>query len=353
MWLGERTLRWLAVMGERDGDRRTGRTVLLVGAGARARELGAVLSALAAVRAEERGDKAVEPLRPQGFKDLEELLAQRPEEGLLILETGRVPGEDIGFVRRFLERHPVWRLVLIGEDARDPRAKTLLALPRAQWLPWPPDLDQLAALLGPQAAREPSDAGARRRANSRTERGKSDGLGPEEEGAPTGVDVGELFEELLAGAALQGEGAPRVQFRCEEPAFVAWERGLLGEGLTGLFELARRCAGAEGLVRAEVERTNGSESPAVRIALDFPLAGLAEKDLPELLERPFEGDPRLAEGVSAARNAARVLRAAGGRVDLASERGRARCRVELASLLAAPGKNRTAPRATKPEDPFA
>ena len=333
-------------MGERDGDRRAGRTVLLVGAGARARELGAVLSTLAAVRSEERGEKAVEPLRPQGFKDLEELLAQRPEEGLLILETGRVPGEDIGFVRRFLERHPVWRLVLIGDDARDPRAKTLLALPRAQWLPWPPDLDQVAALLGPGAARE-AEAGAGDAARRRGRRGQ------EVEPPETGVDVGELFEELLAGAALKGEGAPRVQFRCEEPAFVAGERGPLGEGLTGLFELARHCAGADGLVRAEVGRSNGSESSAVRIALDFPLAGLAEKDLPGLLERPYDGDPRLAEGVSAARNAARVLREAGGRVDLASERGRARCQVELAPSLAVSGKNRAAPRATKPEDPFA
>jgi len=127
------------------------RPALLVGSGRRPGELGAVLAALGAVRAqtqESRGTGAsIEPHRPSGLSDLEELLAQRPREGILILDYERVPGEDIGFVRRFLERHAEWRLIVVGEDGRDRRARGLLGLPRAQWLPWPPDLDQIASLL--------------------------------------------------------------------------------------------------------------------------------------------------------------------------------------------------------------
>ena len=136
------------------------RPVLLVGAGQRPRELGAVLSARGAVRARSDGEPVIEPHRPMGLSDLEELLAQRPAEGTLVLDYQRVPGEDIGFVRRFLERHLEWRLVVVGEDVSDRRARSLLGLPRAQWLPWPPDLDQIAALLsGPDSvAVRPSPA---------------------------------------------------------------------------------------------------------------------------------------------------------------------------------------------------
>ena len=81
------------------------RPVLLVGAGKRPKELGAVLSALGAVRARIDGEAAIEPHRPMGLADLEELLAQRPAEGTLILDYERVPGEDIGFVRRFSGDH--------------------------------------------------------------------------------------------------------------------------------------------------------------------------------------------------------------------------------------------------------
>jgi hypothetical protein len=335
-------------MGERAGERRSGRSTFLVGAGARERELGAVLSALARVRIEERGEKPPHA-SPETLADLEELLAPRPEEGFLILESGRIPGEDIGFVRRFLERHPAWRLLLIGEEAGDPRARGLLALPRAQWVPWPPDLDQLAALLGPATSVAASAGPAH-------PRGRRAGA----ERGVAALDVGELFEDLLAGAALEGEGAPRVQFRCEAPVVLAFERGVLADGLRGLFELARRCAGPDGLVRARVERptrANGASASGARIALDFPLAELTEKDLPELLEQPWEGDARLADGVAAARKAAQLLREAGGRVALALERGRARCEIELEPAETPPeprGRTRGAPgRAAKAEDPFA
>jgi len=367
----------MAAIPERE-DRRDARSVLLLGAGRRAKETGAVLAALAAL-----ADEGGAPV-PMGVGDLEELLAQRPREGLLILESGRVPAEDIGFVRRFLERHPGWRLILLSEDAQEARARALLALPRAQWLAWPPDLEQLRALLPgpapvpalaeppPPPGRTPEGAGgaagaARRPVRRVGERVASPAPGP----VTGGVDLGDLVEELLASAALQGEGAPRYQYRCPESVFVQRERTTLVEGLTGLVELARRCAGPDGLVRAVVDTTRAPgrvagdpSASGVRIGLDFPRSRLDEKDLSGLFERPFpaEGDAQLAEGVAAAQHSASVLREAGGEVELVPEPpGRVRCEVRLALRppAAPPAPPPAAPggdgrrRPGKPEDPFA
>ncbi len=340
----------------------------------RPREIGTVLAALSELR--EEGEQALEPASAAGapraphgppaphaprswvIGDLEELLAQRPLEGMLILEAGRVPGEDIGFVRRFLERHGGWRLVVIGEETQDPRARALLALPRAQWLPWPPDLEQLRALLGPSPPtreRPEARAGSARRSGRRANE-----PGPRATG---GVDVGDLVEELLAAAALQGETPPRYQFKSAESLFLQRERGTLVDGLSGLVELARCCAGADGLVRAAVDPGGDPAGDTVRIGIDFPLAGLSEKDLPVLFERPgaelaaeLGANPALAalsDGLQAARRSAAVLREAGGRVELVPEQpGRVRCEVRIASR-AGGNAAREAGTRSKPDDPFA
>ncbi len=341
-------------MADREAEKRA-RNVLLVGAGERPREVGAVLAALSRLGVE-NGEKTIEPLSPvghQGIADLEELLAQRPDEGMLILESSRVPGEDIGFVRRFLERHAHWRLIVLGEEAQDPRVRSLLALPRAQWLPWPPDLEQLRALLSPAGPGRAREDRSPRRAPRRPH-ATEDERGPSR-GAAGNVDVGGLLEELLAGAALQQEDPPRYQFRRTEPLLLQRERGLLLEGLSGLLELARRCAGPDGLVRAAADPAGD----AVRIGIDFPLAGLHEKDLPSLFEpiapdpdADLGHDPGLAEGVAAARHSVLVLRAAGGRVELVPEEpGRVRCEVHIGA--AQPERPRAGARTPKPEDPFA
>jgi hypothetical protein len=90
------------------------RPVLLAGAGSRPTELAAVLATLAGLRAD-GAESAPASHRPHGLEDLEELLSMRPAEGTLILDCERVPAEDIGFVRRFLERRPEWRLVVLGD----------------------------------------------------------------------------------------------------------------------------------------------------------------------------------------------------------------------------------------------
>jgi hypothetical protein len=163
------------------------------------------------------------------------------------------------------------------------------------------------------------------------------------------VDLGDLLEELLTGVALEGDGAPRYQYQCTEPVVVHRERRVLVEGLSGLLDLARRCAGSEGLVRAAIDPSEDG----VRIGIEFPRANLTEKELPALFEQGSarRDDPALAEGIAAARHGAQLLREVGGRVELSSEpEGRVLCEVRLApGKASATGSRRTA----KPEDPFA
>jgi len=348
-------------MPARDADKRSARAHLLVGAGRRSREVAAVLATLAiddAEGAESDGEPGLGLARKE-LADLEELLVQQPEaerpaEGLVILESGRVPGEDIGFVRRFLERHPGWRLIVLAEDSQEQRARALLGLARAHWLPWPPDLDQLRALL--PARRELSSPALRfdaLGASGRTAaRARAAKRAPAAEPVNGIVDLGDLLEELLAAAALQGEGTARYQYQRGEPFPIQRERDALAEGLAGLVALARHCAGAEGLVRAAIEPTIEPNGDGLKIGLDFPLASLPEKDLPGFLERSGSGaaDQALAAGVAAARHGVSVLRAAGARVELLPQKpGRVRCEVHLAL----PRASVKGGRGGKPEDPFA
>lgn len=334
-------------MAKNEGSTTRSGPVLLVGAGRRPKELGACMSALGAVRAQLEGDGTFEPRRPLGLGDLEELLAQRPPEGTLILDYERVPGEDIGFVRRFLERHPEWQLVVLGDDARDPRARGLLALPRAEWLAWPPDLDQMGALLVRVGAGEAGGAGASPRARERRGAGER----PEE------VDVGKLLEELLASASLSGEGAPRYLFRADQPLPVHRDRATLAEGLVALLVLARRCAGQGGAVNAlaDLAPRPGDPPETARVRIDFPPGPLGEEDLSGLLGEPFTGVPELAADVERAQRGAATLRAAGCRVELAARRpDRLRFDVYVASTALEPlSPARQAARAGKAEDPFA
>lgn len=341
-------------MAEHDSERRPARGLLLIGAGRRAREAGRVLWALSALDGE--GEPKREALSPELVGDLEDLLTRRPSEGLLILESARVPGEDIGFVRRFLERHPLWRLLVIGEDGQAARTKVLLALGRTQWLPWPPDLEQLRALLpggdlstgAPESRAAPERETVARTAEERAPARKPGRRGPGPGPVNGAVDLGHLLEELLASAALQGEGASRYQFRGNERVLVQRERALLSEGLGGLVELARVCAGPEGLVQAVLE-PNGD---AVRVGLEFPRAGLPEHDLGTLFERETEGLAEdLSRGLAEARHGVELLRAAGVRVALEdAEPGRLRCELRLSAQPVPAGRSA---RAVKPDDPFA
>jgi hypothetical protein len=341
------------VMSDRGEAQRTAKTVLLVGSGARPKELGAVLAALSGVRSETNG--GVRPIVPMGLGDLEDLLAQGPGDGTLILESGRVPLEDIGFVRRFLERHSSWGLLVLGEDAHDARARSLLGLPRSQFLAWPPDLEQLAALLdrlatGARAEAAPRPAPRRERPRAPVRPARDD---------PTGrLDLAVVIEELLASSSLGGSVA-RYAFRCEEPLPLQGDEALLRGALGGLLLLANRCAGDGGAVAVVAERLASRElgTDVARVRIEFPLGPLTDGDLPDLLTSPFTGAPELTSDVAAAQRGARALEDEGTRVTLRALRP-GRLRVELVLGPLAEAGERNAPEnggeeRGRPEDPFA
>jgi hypothetical protein len=325
------------------------RPVLLAGAGSRPTELAAVLATLAGLRAD-GAESAPASHRPHGLEDLEELLSMRPAEGTLILDCERVPAEDIGFVRRFLERRPEWRLVVLGDEASDRRARGLLALPRARWLAWPPDLEQIAALLGaaPAGGALPESPVEHARAPRMEREGTSTARVE-----PAEVDVGALLQELLAAAALGEEGGPRTLFRCDRPIVLRRARSTLAPGLTDLLALARRCAGKEGVVSAQVDPT-AADSGDARIRFEFPRGELPEVDLGTLLDRGSGGSSVLASEIEAARRGAALLRAQGCKIKLEPRRpDRVRLELEIAGEPSARAAAEPAARPRKAEDPFA
>lgn len=81
------------------------------------------------------------------WDDLGELLGQLRERGKLILDAERLPREDLGLVRRFLEREPGWDILLLAEEAPRPYLANLLAHARVQSAYWPLPVDQLGSLL--------------------------------------------------------------------------------------------------------------------------------------------------------------------------------------------------------------
>jgi hypothetical protein len=307
---------------------------VLLGRGRRPHELGAVVAALASLARGAAADSAGGSDVARRLDDLEDLLVPRLRgesgAGTLILECEEVPAEDIGFVRRFLERHPGWRLVVLGEEAGDARARTLLSLPRAQWLPWPPDLEQLRGLAGGERdgatpasppAPPPASTASAPRASA------SAGGGKARPGAPQATEVAAVVEELLTGLSDDvpaGTKGPRLLFRGERSVVAPIERGLLARGLAGLLALARGCAGAGEVVQVSAEPLEGG----ARVAIDFPAGPLSDGDLPRLLDAPYEGDPALAGAAAAAREGAGLLREAGAAIEL-FPRGTGRLRLEV------------------------
>ena len=86
--------------------------------------------------------------RIEPLLDLAELADTAPEEvGRLVLDSDSLPLQDLGYVRRYLDRGPARSLVLIGEDPGSRAARMLLAHERARFVAWPPDLEQLSQLV--------------------------------------------------------------------------------------------------------------------------------------------------------------------------------------------------------------
>jgi len=109
--------------------------VLLFGPGERLTDLMHIVSA-ASPRANVRQ-----------IDDLDELSERIGGGGVLLVDADALPAEDVGYLRRFLARHESFEMTLVGEDSSRRVARTLLRRPRARWMHWPPDLDDVRGLV--------------------------------------------------------------------------------------------------------------------------------------------------------------------------------------------------------------
>ncbi len=95
----------------------------------------------------ERLMRAQDPSRPiQRLTDLAELL-QCPS-GRVLLDGARLPAEDFGILRRALQSGDRV-FTILGGDPSTGTLRELLKHPRAAWLPYPPDSEELSQLIGP------------------------------------------------------------------------------------------------------------------------------------------------------------------------------------------------------------
>jgi hypothetical protein len=246
--------------------------------------------------------------------DLADLLGRQIGPGRLLAFVADVPTEDIGILRRFLERDSARELVLFSSgDEVAPMA--LLTLPRTRVLPKPISAAALAWLVGvpeqlerrlmrkdasPKEGEAPMDPGRvdlalqvlKERLSNR------DDVAPllgrleielnrtrgEIADAESPVDVGELAEEILASLSLERGRRTRFLFRPEGELSVVRNRDGLGQCLKGLFKLVGRCSTPDSVIRVRVTSQSGDEpdpDALVEVYVEFPdspLQGIAVGD---------------------------------------------------------------------------
>jgi hypothetical protein len=248
-------------------------------------------------------------------------------------------------------------------DAGRQEARSLLALPRASWLAWPPDLDQLRGLVQPPAA--PPHAGparaaravagaaargadveglagelgdiARRltgafealRTSARLSEPQVEGLAAEVErltrlSASVSVvssppsrgherfDLDALLEEELAVLALQQKKAARFKYRGGAALHVAADREALTRAFGSCLHFARSAAAEGEVVRVITSPSDGM----VAVRIEFPATNLGDVEPSALLQsggRSRSGAP--SHDLSAARA---VVRSQGGDLELSA-----------------------------------
>jgi len=88
----------------------------------------------------------------RALSDVDELFGAIPSEGRLILDCDELDLEDLGFVRRFMDRNGGWDLILTGADSTARTAKRSMGHGRARWMDWPLDVDQIASFWTPSSS---------------------------------------------------------------------------------------------------------------------------------------------------------------------------------------------------------
>ncbi|MBK7643968.1 MAG: hypothetical protein IPJ19_13120 [Planctomycetes bacterium] len=110
------------------------RAPLWFGPGARLEELAALLSALGS-----------EP--SGGLDEAGDLCELDGAPVLLVWDADTLAQEELGFLRRHVARSRGGSLVLVGDDVTRRGVRSLLRDARVRFLPWPPDVDDLRALV--------------------------------------------------------------------------------------------------------------------------------------------------------------------------------------------------------------
>lgn len=150
-------------------DSRAARGILLVGPGPRAADLARVLAALGTAQG----------IEARSFADLADLALESGRTGTVLLDTDATPMEDVGYVRRFLVAHAGFELVLLGADSR---SRTARVLGTRRFVHWPPDVEELTALVASaRAVPEPSLPGLRPAALPTLEATDSSHTAPDDE----------------------------------------------------------------------------------------------------------------------------------------------------------------------------
>jgi hypothetical protein len=79
--------------------------------------------------------------------DLGGLLDHDGGTGKLLLASDELSIEDVGLLRHWLRRESAFELVLCGSDPSRRAVRRLLQTGRGRWLQWPPDIEELRALM--------------------------------------------------------------------------------------------------------------------------------------------------------------------------------------------------------------
>ncbi|MFT4537859.1 MAG: hypothetical protein ACI841_003402 [Planctomycetota bacterium] len=83
------------------------------------------------------------------MEDFALLLDPPTSRGRAVLDADEVAVEDIGLIRRFLDRTPAWSLLLVGVRSSAPIVRAFRSHPRSEFWAWPIDVDELELLLTP------------------------------------------------------------------------------------------------------------------------------------------------------------------------------------------------------------
>lgn len=169
------------------------RPSIVLGPGERFRPLGALLGGL-----------GFDLRRIHDWADLGSVASQG--RAVILVDAATTPQEDLGFVRRVLEKNGDARAVALGEDAGVRVARSLLAMPRVRWIHWPPDLHEILSITAGLHADEEGASDPTEDREERPSREPARGAQPataRASGRDAGADEIERIQSILEGG---GEG---------------------------------------------------------------------------------------------------------------------------------------------------